>query len=46
VENRLHWCMDVPFGDDQIRARTGFAAHNPALLKHITLDLIRLDPVK
>jgi hypothetical protein len=27
------------------RARSGFAAHNRALLKHITFDFIRLDPV-
>jgi len=46
VENRLHWCMDVIFRDDQMRARTGYAAHNLATLKHITLNLIRLDPVK
>jgi predicted transposase YbfD/YdcC len=46
VENRLHWCMDVVFADDQMRARTGHAAHNLAVLKHITLNLIRLDPVK
>jgi hypothetical protein len=38
--------MDVAFGDDQMRARTGFAAHNLALLKHISLNLIRLAPVK
>ena len=44
VENRLHWCMDVAFADDQMRARTGHAAHNLAVLKHITLNLIRLDP--
>jgi predicted transposase YbfD/YdcC len=43
VENRLHWCMDVAFADDQMRARTGHAAHNLAVLKHITLNLIRLD---
>ena len=46
VENRLHWCMDVVFQDDQMRARSGFAAHNLAMLKHITLNLIRLDPIK
>ena len=46
VENRLHWSMDVSFNDDQMRARTGHAAHNLAVLKHITLNLIRLDPVK
>ncbi|MCL2020627.1 MAG: ISAs1 family transposase [Betaproteobacteria bacterium] len=44
IENRLHWCMDVVFADDQMRARTGHAAHNLAVLKHITLNLIRLDP--
>ena len=46
VENRLHWCMDVAFADDQMRARTGHTAHNLAILKHITLNLIRLDPIK
>jgi predicted transposase YbfD/YdcC len=46
VENRLHWSMDVSFNDDQMRARTGASAHNLAVLKHITLNLIRLDPVK
>lgn len=46
VENQLHWCMDVAFADDQMRARTGHAAHNLAVLKHITLNLIRLAPVQ
>ena len=26
-------------------SRTGYAAHNLAVLKHITMNLIRLDPV-
>ena len=46
IENRLHWCMDVAFADDQMRTRTKHAAHNLAILKHITLNLIRLDPIK
>jgi len=46
VENRLHWCMDVALNDDQMRPRTEACAHNLAVLKHITLNLIRLDPVK
>jgi predicted transposase YbfD/YdcC len=46
IENRLHWCMDVSFNDDQMRARTKAAAHNLAVLRHITLNLIRLDPIK
>lgn len=45
VENSLHWCMDVVFGDDLMRARTGHAAHNFAVLRHIALNLIRLAPV-
>jgi predicted transposase YbfD/YdcC len=45
VENSLHWCLDVAFADDQMRARTRHAAHNLAVLKHITLNLIRLDPI-
>jgi predicted transposase YbfD/YdcC len=46
VENSLHWCLDVVFGDDQMRARTGHAAHNFSVLRHFALNLIRLAPVK
>lgn len=46
VETSLHWCMDVVFGDDQMRARTGHAAHNFAVLRHFALNLIRLAPAK
>jgi len=38
--------MDVAFADDHMHARTGHAAHNLASLKRITLNLIRLDPIK
>lgn len=43
---RQHWCMNVAFGDDQMRARTGHAAHNFAVMRHFALNLIRLDPIK
>lgn len=46
VENRLYWSVDVVFADDQMRARTGRATHHFTILKHITLNLIRLVPVK
>ncbi len=46
VENSLHRCMDVVFGDDPMRARTGHAAHNFAVLRHFALNLIRLAPTK
>lgn len=43
VENRLHWCLDVQFADDYARARTGHVAHNLALVRHVVLNLIRLN---
>lgn len=46
VENSLHWCMDVVFGDDNMRARTDNAAHNFAVMRHFALNLIRLAPAK
>jgi hypothetical protein len=38
----LHWCMDVVFGDDQMRARTDHAAQNFAVLRQFVLNLLRL----
>ncbi len=35
VENRLHWCLDVQFNEDQSTVRTGFAANNLAFVRHI-----------
>lgn len=46
VENRLHWCLDVQFGDDYARARTGNAACNLAVTRHIALNALRLHPKK
>lgn len=43
VENRLHCCLDVQFGDDYARGRTGHVAHNLALVRHIALNLLRLN---
>lgn len=47
VEQRYYFSSLPPdaFADDQMRARSGHAAHNLALLKHITMNLIRLDPI-
>ena len=41
VENRLHWCLDVAFADDQMPLREGYAANNLGVLKHVALNLIR-----
>lgn len=37
---------DVVFGDNQMRARTGNAANNFAVMRHFALNLISLDLVK
>ena len=38
VENRLHWCLDVAFADEQMRLREGHAANNLGVLKHVALN--------
>jgi len=43
VENKLHWVMDVCFGEDQSRARAGYAAENLATLRRLALNLLRQD---
>lgn len=48
VENRLHWCLDVTFGEDQSRARVGHAAENLSRVRRLALNMLRLfaDPKK
>jgi predicted transposase YbfD/YdcC len=41
VENGLHWVLDMYFGEDRSRARTGHAAANLALLRRWVLSLLR-----
>lgn len=41
VENSLHWVLDVDFGEDHQRMRTGFAAENMNILRHLTLNLLK-----
>jgi len=43
VETRLHWVLDVSFGEDASTIRKGNAPQNPSLLKKIVLNLIGLD---
>ena len=46
VENQLHWVLDVQFGEDQSRARSGFAAENLATLRRLALNLLKRDTTK
>jgi hypothetical protein len=43
VENRLHWVLDVSFGENASTVRKDNAPQNLSLLKKIVLNLIRLD---
>jgi predicted transposase YbfD/YdcC len=46
VENKVHWIMDVCFGEDQSRARTGYAAENLATLRRLALNLLKREKTK
>lgn len=41
VENSLHWVLDVAFGEDACRTRTGAAPENLATLRHMAVNLLK-----
>lgn len=41
IENCLHWVLDVTFGEDQSRLRTGHGAKNMAVVRHFAINLVR-----
>jgi predicted transposase YbfD/YdcC len=41
IENQLHWCLDVIFGEDNSRIRQGHSARNISLMRRFTLNLLR-----
>ena len=43
VENKLHWSLDVSFGEDDSRIRKGFGAENVSRLRRIALNLLKQD---
>ena len=46
AEAGMHWCLDVQFNDDQSRVRSGYAAHNLAIVRHIVMNLLRLNTTR
>lgn len=41
IENTLHWCLDVTFGEDQNRVRNRALANNLAWLKRFAISLLK-----
>jgi predicted transposase YbfD/YdcC len=46
IENKVHWILDVAFGEDLSRKRTGNAAQNYSTLNRIALNLLKKDDSK
>ena len=43
IENKLHWILDVAFGEDLSRKRAGHAAQNFSLINRLALNLLKQD---
>jgi predicted transposase YbfD/YdcC len=43
IENGLHWCWDVTFGEDASTLRLRHAAQNFSFLRRVALNLLRAD---
>lgn len=41
IENQLHWVLDVVFREDASRARVDHSGENLAIIRHITLNMLR-----
>jgi predicted transposase YbfD/YdcC len=46
IENSFHWVLDVTFGEDLSRIRTGESAENMAVLRTVALNLLKQDTSK
>ena len=41
IENSLHWVLDVTFGEDGARSRTGHGPANMAVVRHFAINMVR-----
>jgi len=44
IENRLHWCLDVCFREDESRVRKDHGPANLATLRRQAINLLRANP--
>ena len=45
-ENQLHWVLDVTFGEDACRIRTGHGPDNFALLRRLAISVLNQETSK
>jgi predicted transposase YbfD/YdcC len=41
IETSLHWVLDIAYREDESRVRKGHGAENLAVLRHLTLNLLK-----
>lgn len=41
IENSLHWVLDVTFGEDKARSRTGHGPANMATVRHFAFNILK-----
>lgn len=46
IENSLHWALDVVFDEDRCRVRKDNGAENFAVIRHIAINLVKLEESK
>lgn len=46
IENGLHWTLDVSFSEDKSTRKKGESPANSAVLRHITLNILKKDKTK
>ncbi len=46
IENQLHWVLDVTFGEDASRIRSGHGPENMALLRRIAVSVLNQESSK
>lgn len=46
IENKLHWCLDMIFNEDQSRVRKNNGAENFSILRRVALNMLSRDQSK